>query len=707
MLGCCLAILASDSSAAQSSGDPGSNAAATSNVSQPGEPATEFMEIVYKGKTYRVPIGPGGAASDFMVGSEKWRLNLLSSESSASEPTAAAASTPRSPAVPQSPTPSWWTLERIVLISSALTAPALVLIYFLLIEPMRRRRPLKEAIAILAQDRREEFVRAEELLNQSLLAGLRRRDVATARFALGCVRALLGKHEEASTVLGELEKSGATIDRRMAYLMLWVQSRLKNHERVERIYTQYEKLLVDYRQTPLIVSITMLAVARLRWARREINGAMHYFEQVRKLKVLADEIPSHLDDHEVVMGTISLFEKNTEEATKHFNASVKAAAEREKPTHPGRLGLLLCEWRKEGGASIDEPLEAVLVEMQPADAETTSENLETRCPHCGKTYSVNVETEAKKVQCRGCRRRFTVERVAAETKEGDKEPQESAEPKEERLLSEEQLLLRNVRLWSCMARVGLWLTRKECSGLPTSERAILRTRLDAVIRIDAELGDPYLIGGLIDYYFADDDRQRKLGREQLELAVGRDVHLPEVQQLLDREHKLDSLSEHSLTYFHQLSRSYAEDPEVDPELRGRFVQSMNRRSKFSKLGSLEERSTSAAAPSLENLQGRGRILQTRISNIVRYRLSDAESDQKTQIGQRLDEFHERTKTLAESAKALEKSEFGLMESTGEFLFGDETPLEDSPPAEPPAAELPTASNQVADPSSHQESSDGV
>ena len=62
--------------------------------------------------------------------------------------------------------------------------------YYLLIEPLIRRRVLVEALRILASGNTR-LPRAEELLVQALLAGLRKKDIALARFALACVRAQL------------------------------------------------------------------------------------------------------------------------------------------------------------------------------------------------------------------------------------------------------------------------------------------------------------------------------------------------------------------------------------------------------------------------------------------------------------------------------------------------------------------------------------
>ena len=254
----------------------------------------------------------------------------------------------------------------------------------------------------------------------------------------------------------------------------------------------------------------------------------------------------------------------------------------------------------------------------------------------------------------------------------------------DQLLSEEDLLLRNVRLWHCVTRLLVWLRLPERSGLPESERKLLNDRLQLVSQLDPDFGDPHLIGGLINYYFSTDEEQHKLACEQIQQAVKRDVHVPEVLQLLDRENKLAALSQQCLTYFHQLARQYAENPEVDPDLQEQFIQLMNRHTKVRDLGTLKGMPKGESqAPSLENLQGRGQILQTRVSIIVHHRLQDADPAVREEIGNQLTALQQHSRTLTENAKAFQQSEFGLMESTGEFLFADEEPVGDGEsPADP-------------------------
>lgn len=658
----------------------------------------EFLELVYQGQTIRVPI-KDGQIGQINIGDSVWQLSM---SPLASETHAATSGGGAQGGLPDSPPERSISLSTVLLVAIMAALLLGVLGYFFVFEPMRRRKPLRQALQIIQKNQRPQFPHAEELLDQSLLAGLRKKDIAQARFALALLRAIVGKPEEAATVLSDLEKSEAEIDRPAAYLMLWVHARLKKHERVERIYSEYGGVLKGFRQSSLIASISYLALASLRMTRREINGALHYYDQVRKLEVLADEIPGHLDDHEVVTGIVSLFEKNKDEAEKHFQAAVKTAAQREKPTCMGRLGLLLCKWQEQNSSEVDEELGRILMDMQPAPAATVKSLIPALCPHCGKAYRVNATYEGKKIQCKGCRRRFPVE------EHEEAEPEQNGEQQEEnlvedRLLSEDDLLLRNARLWHCFTRLFTWLDFEENSGLPEPERELLLKRLHDVSELDPDMGDPYLIEGLIRYYFAESEEDRKLGHQLIGKAVDREVHVPEVLQLLDRVNKLANLSEQSLTYFHQLSTQYAGNAEVDPELRQRFVRNMNRFSRFRSLGEVEPLpAEESVAPSLENLQGRGQILQTRVSNIVRYRLTDEDSSLKEEIGERLGELHERSQALVEDTRAFQQAELGLMESTGEFLFSDdeeEVELQKTPTGQEKTvgndAELPAGGAQTA------------
>jgi tetratricopeptide (TPR) repeat protein len=669
-LGCAIVWASSRPSYCQFRPDPtGTEAAATNKADN------EFLEIVYRGRTVRIPI-KAGQPSTLDIGGQKWNI-ALSPKNGAVGPAATGDGPTLTTAGSSEPPRGMFSdpLTVLVLVCLLLVLAG-VLAYFFVLEPIRRRRPLQEALKIIESDQRSQFAKAEHLLDQALLAGLRKKDIAQARFALAYLRSLLSKYEEAATVLADLEKSGTQLDCSAAYLMLWVRGRLKQHERVERIYSEYHGHLAGFLQSELIVSTSYLALARMKWARREINGAMHYFDQVRKLAVLVDEIPNYIDDHEVVMGTVSLFEKNTDEALKHFRAAIEAATKQNKPTHGGSLGLVLCEWREGNLASVDETLGKVLLELTRTHSGNDS-TMRTQCTHCGRYYQIRAAYLHQKFKCKSCRRQFVAKKLEAaeEIVDSTSDDQDT----QEQLLSEESLLLRNTRLWHCLSLIATWLTRAEKSGLPDDEREKLTHRLNLVTSLDASMGDPYLIGGLINYYLPRSDEMRQEGRTQIARSVELDVHLPEVLQLLDRENKLAQLSEYSVTYFHRMSHDFAKNPEVAEEIRERFVRTMNRFKRFTMMGPLAYvPADSKVAPTLENLQGRGEILRIRVSNIVRHRLTDAEQDVRSSIQRQLDELNDQSQTLAQNTTAFQETELSLMESTGEFLFHDEEPADDDP-----------------------------
>ncbi len=506
-----------------------------------------------------------------------------------------------------------------------------------------------------------------------MLAGLRKRDIAQARFALAYVRARLGRFDEAGTVLGDMEKSNVGLDQPAVYLNLYVQSKLNNHERVERIYNESADLLDEIHDTRMIVSISYLGLARMRWARREINGAMHYFDQMRQLEVLADEIPCHIDNHEVVMGTVALFEKNIDDSIKHFQASIDAARQHKKPTFPGELGLLLCEWKLNELPDIDEKMGNVLRAMQPSD-ESSDETafIQTECPHCGKPYRVRARYAGRKSKCKSCRKPFAVEALADNSPVDAEVQQEDQRESNDSLLNDDELLLRNTRLWHCVSLLATWMLREEESGVTPRDLKRFRGRLKEVCRIDPEMGDAYLLGGLISYYFSKNNEERSKARAEIDKAVQKDVHVPEVLQLLDRENKLASLAENSLMYYHQLARRYAENSEVDPSLQAQFLRKMGRFERFRKMGEIEIPSPNdAVAPTVENLKVRGNIMRTRLSNIIRYKLTDSEEDIRKELQGGLDELSQHAETLDENTKSFQQKELDLLESTGEFLFHDE------------------------------------
>lgn len=638
----------------------------------------ETIQIMFRGETITIPLSAleGGQID---VGETGLRLGRKTDGTTAQEnaegetrPSTSGQETPPAESA-ESPPLDFEKLAPWILLGVFMLA---VLFWFGWYLPAKRRRPLGEALKILNRDSRPEFPVAEEKLSASLLAGLKSRDIAEARFALAYVRIRLERHDEASVVLHDIEKDDEQkVDGPTAYLMLRVHLKLGNMERVERIYNEFQELLRPYEDVPLIASIAFLGLARMRWARREIDGAMHYFDQVRSLNVLADEIPSHIDDHEVVMGTMSLFEDNHDEAKKHFQAAVDAAEQSGKAPWAGRLGLLVCQWRQQDIPDVDDELLEILEGMAQDEPQESDDRIATQCTHCSKKYRVHPKYRNKKVKCRGCRKRFKVAVIEETPAEEEAESGNGAE--RDRLLNEDELLLRNVRLWHCVSLLFTWLRLKAEDGLPDDQREEFALRVKRVAAVDPDMSDAQLVESLINYYFARTPEEREAGHHQMEAAVAGGVTLPEILQLVEREKKWADLVRNRYTFLDQIVSGHLATTKHRPGEGKRLIRALGRFKRFRHLQDrFAEGADENAAPTVRDLQQRTDATRVRVTNYIDRLAQNVDDGTRLEIQGKLDSLETETRGLAENARSVEKLTTDVVIITAQEDLRDEEPLDD-------------------------------
>src|SRR5207245_8314601 len=105
------------------------------------------------------------------------------------------------------------------------------------------------------------------------------------------------------------------------------------------------------------------------------------------------------------------------EARKYFAGAVTTAEGEKGSPVPGKLGLLLCDWRDADVPAIDAELGAV-VEALPGAAkalepEELPEVVPAACPTCGQKYKVKRDQVGRKATCRGCKGTFVLEPLPA------------------------------------------------------------------------------------------------------------------------------------------------------------------------------------------------------------------------------------------------------------------------------------------------------
>lgn len=510
------------------------------------------------------------------------------------------------------------TTEEALAIALAVVVVA-VAVYALVILPRKRRRPLLAAIKLVTSgdDALEE---AERLLVDALTRGLRKRDLADARFVMSYVRARLGKHQEAATTIAELRASGAD-DAQTRYLQLWIESKNDRHNQVCAIYEEDDGL-ADIGQARLIASIAYLRRAHTHWRLREIEEALSCIDAVRALGELANRVPAHRDDLQIVFGIQAALDGRVEDAGRAFADARKRMTAAGRPATQAELALIVCDWRTTALPDVDDELGRIVDELVAAPPENTEAKTRAArdrlCAHAALLHAISFLYVLTGLPAKG--------------------------------------------------------------GLPHDRHEELRERIRRVLKHDDELGDAILVGSLIDYYFATTDGARREAVAELERGTqtSRAIQLPEVLDLIARERELERVERDALNRFLALVTAYLEDDGVPEGLRATLRERLQQLSAYREIGAINIAAESrAAAPSIEDVRYRGALLRRRIGAIVHPKMRRGDEGTE-ELGGRLDKLDTITKTLAEDVELLEKAEHDVMVRTSEFLLPeDEEPRGES------------------------------
>jgi len=493
--------------------------------------------------------------------------------------------------------------------------------YFLGVVPRRWRIPLDESRALVDSADRADLERADRLIAQAINAGPRGWVLQEARFARAYVRARLGDFDPdhyaaASAALADLVAASG-YDKATAFLDLWLRSKLGQHARVCDLFETKQALLAGSPQARMIASISFLKQGVASWRRREPQGALHYFRQVRELECLTSEIPEHVDDLELIEGIQALFDDRMADARRCFVSAREHAVQEDKSVARATLGLVVCDWREGERANADGGVGAVLDEL---------------------------------------------ERVVDPASE------------------EEQRLQVNGALFHVVTLLHEWL-RPELAGVAPDQAdfARLDQRIGRVVHADPDHGDALLIAGLCRYYFAvRDPAQREQGVALLErgLEAARPILHPEVRRIVRFERELGDVTTGRDRYV-ELIDDTVRDGNLDParcrELLALRAEMERRYARYGDPAAVTADAGGAEHPSVRDIREGNELMRGRLRGIAGPLLRDdpdrpGAEELRESIG-RLEEAGR----FDEGVEAMLRARQELIVLTGEFLLDEEPP----------------------------------
>ncbi|MCN9243078.1 hypothetical protein NGF19_20125 [Streptomyces sp. RY43-2] len=513
-------------------------------------------------------------------------------------------------------------------------------LYFLVVLPNRWRLPYEESLALLDSDDRDELERADRLLGQAVNAGPRGKGLSRIRFAQAYVRAMLGTYEPAryaaaATVLDELVAADGH-SAHTAYLELWVQSRLENHDRVTDLYAERRELLDTRPDSRRIAALSHLQLAVGHWRRRETDGALHHFDRVRELGELTERIPPQVNDLHLVKGVQAVFDGRTDDARNAFTDARRRSVEHGAPTAQAEVGLLVCDWTEGDPRKLGEWLGRLAQEVERELAELPTAS----------------DTESDE----------------------DADADVGADAGERRRTAE--LLRTGIAVLRLIALVREWLRRPALSGAPSAaDFAEFDGRVDAVRAADPELGDAALVGGLVHYYFALSQPERERALAELhggtELAKG--IMLPEVLDLMERERALGGEGD-AISRYLALLTEFLDDPDRSPEDRAQFRRLKAKFTRFQDAEGIEDGAVPTQRSAPDDHRRRSQELRRRIEGIVYPRVRDLPDDAPAKVALRelLADLDRACDVYGEGAEVLHGAEQKLITSTGAILLPEET-----------------------------------
>jgi len=530
---------------------------------------------------------------------------------------------------------------RLVLIAAVLILLAVSgsMLYLRVWAPLQYLRPYRRALDQLAERRYDQALPGLTRLEATLPEHVR----GEARFFIAFAMYRLDDRKAAEYRLAELHLEDPC-NSDVAYLLGYLCAERRDFDRAESVLKGLDPALLKAEDNlRKLYGMVKAQQAFAAFRESRIDAAASLFEEVEQLGDFAEHVPIDLRNRNILVGTKALFDRDVPAAREQFESLQRAANGMEEPQRTSllasaELGLALTTWLEKGKESATETEKLLVMALQLLDP---NGRLTAQWPDDVADVGLAARIDDMVIRA-------------------NRPPEEINREK----------TLRDIHFLRGMAVLREWTeTDRRVAGDAASDfLARAMERFACARELDPEFSDVHVVVGLLRYYLATSESERRAGVAVLREAQRLGTRDPEVLQILNHDDRIRRANRDAADTYLQILNRYAQDPTVRDDVRNALL---NRMAQHGKLRDWDTRPElvrkRVVAPTVAEIHARSELLLARVADLVQNQSGTADLSGARDLTRNLEQ---QSRAMAEYARAVEEHEAELLALLGDKLLSE-------------------------------------